>query len=90
MTVLKLRLLISLTMFFISRVIDSEYESNTACRSQFNAGVFAHHDFNAKVRFDIADNFADSRLRQAQLSCSRTNGATFNDFLKYHEVLCFR
>lgn len=29
MTVLKLRLLISLTMFFISRVIDSEYESNT-------------------------------------------------------------
>ena len=84
---LKLRLVISLAMFFISWVIDGAAPGSA---SQFYARVFTHHDFHAEVGFDIADDFADGGLRQAQLSCSRTYGATFNDFLKYHEVLCFR
>lgn len=58
--------------------------------SEFYAGVFTHHHFHAEVGLNIADDFADGGLRQAKLSCCRTYGATLNDFLKYHEVLCFR
>ncbi len=65
-------------------------QQHLACSSEFHAGVFADHHFHAEVGFDIADDFADGGLRQTQLSCSRTYGATFNDFLKYNKVLCFR
>ncbi|MNY71588.1 hypothetical protein D3C86_2099610 [compost metagenome] len=57
---------------------------------ELHARVFAHNQFDAKVRFDIVDNFADCWLRKTELTGGRTNGSTFNDFLKYNEVLRFR